>query len=89
MKMNERDEKNSDKMNDRDENNPDELNEMNEMNEERDNMDEVDERQTLGLSPAANPWVVSSKPGGPTGTSPAPSPLPSNLNDPIFPLNTL
>jgi hypothetical protein len=37
------------------------------------------------LPPAANPWADSGKPGGPTGTSPAPSPLPSDLNDPITP----
>ena len=42
-----------------------------------------------GLPPAANPWAACGKPGGPTGTSPAPSPLPSVLNDPIPPLDTL
>ncbi len=55
--------------------NPDDMDERNEM----------DEKQSLGLSPAANPGVDSSKPGDPTGTSLAPSPLPSNLNDPSPP----
>jgi hypothetical protein len=61
---------------------PDELDERNEGNEEK---DDLNERQSLGLSPAADLWVDSDKPGDPTGTSQAPSPLPSNLNDPIHP----
>ncbi len=45
----------------------------------------MNEMQSLGLYAAARTGVDSSKPGDPTGTSPAPSPLPSRLNDPVSP----
>ncbi len=84
--MNERDGRIPDEMDKINEMNPGEMDERNERNEERDEMnerDEMEERQSLGFFPNADPWVDNSKPGGPTGSSPAPSPLPSNLNDPI------
>ncbi len=56
---------------------PDDLDKMNEENAME--SDDLDERQSWGLPPAANPWVDSGNPGGPTGTSPAPSLFASKL----------
>ncbi len=53
-------------------------------NNAEENLD-MNEWPGWGLPPAANPWAESGKPGDPTRTSPAPSPLPSVLNDPIPP----